>query len=112
LHEVATLRHALTRVVRVALLLALLGCSRSSSDSVPFSSTPSTPVDRCRWACDRTLDRDTNHILAHRGPVDAATIQALFEEEDRCRAACVSDCVEYAFGMANHECVRWRDGGP
>ena len=95
----------------VLLLLAFIGCSRAS-DSVWIPPPPSTPADRCRWACGRTLDRETNRVLTRRGPVDVAALQTLFEEEDRCRAACVSDCVEYAFGMANHECVRWRDGGP
>ena len=70
------------------LLLVFVGCSHSSSDDIPISTTLSTPADRCRWACEQALNRKTDRVLAHRGPVDVAALKMLFEEEDRCREIC------------------------
>ena len=78
-------------VVRFLIVLVFVGCNHSSSDDIPISTIPSTPVERCRWACEQALNRKTDRVLAHRGPVDVVALQALFEEENRCRAACGDD---------------------
>jgi hypothetical protein len=86
-----TVSRGTSAVVKFVFLFVLIGCSHSSFDNIPISTTPSTPADRCRWKCEQTLSRETDRVLAHRGLIDAAPFQTLFEEEDRCRAACGDD---------------------
>lgn len=71
----------------IALPLVLVGCSRSSSGGV-WVPVLSTPAERCRWTCEQALSRETDRLLARRGPVNVAALQVLFEEEDLCRTKC------------------------
>jgi hypothetical protein len=69
------------------LLLALAACTSSSSASF-ISSGPSTPADRCHWVCDIAETQAKDRLLSRRGPIDMEALQAIFDEDDRCRATC------------------------